>query len=92
LTEPNDLAEEVIRLEGYENLPSTLPKPPSGRTGRTSLLPRPWRRRLYRARTGTADPSSLPTAGPPSALRGSTWAGALPARPAEGRQAHAGNP
>ncbi|MFF0162747.1 phenylalanine--tRNA ligase subunit beta [Streptomyces sp. NPDC005263] len=31
LRRPNDLAEEVIRLEGYENLPSTLPRPPAGR-------------------------------------------------------------
>ncbi|MEU6702816.1 phenylalanine--tRNA ligase subunit beta [Streptomyces wuyuanensis] len=46
LHEPNDLAEEVIRLEGYENLPSTLPTPPSGR-GLTT------RQRLHR-RVGRA--------------------------------------
>ncbi|WP_433422984.1 phenylalanine--tRNA ligase subunit beta [Microtetraspora malaysiensis] len=30
LTDPNDLAEEVIRLEGYEGLPSVLPPAPAG--------------------------------------------------------------
>ncbi|WP_067468622.1 phenylalanine--tRNA ligase subunit beta [Actinomadura macra] len=30
LTDPNDLAEEVIRLEGYENIPSRAPRPADG--------------------------------------------------------------
>ncbi|TXK40402.1 phenylalanine--tRNA ligase subunit beta [Nonomuraea sp. C10] len=30
LTDPSDLAEEVIRLEGYERLPSVLPSAPAG--------------------------------------------------------------
>ncbi|GGV67937.1 MULTISPECIES: phenylalanine--tRNA ligase subunit beta [Streptomyces] len=46
LTDPNDLAEEVIRLEGYENLPSRLPRPLPGR----GLTPR---QRLHR-RVGRA--------------------------------------
>jgi phenylalanyl-tRNA synthetase beta chain len=31
LRDPNDLAEEVIRLEGYENIPARLPTAPPGR-------------------------------------------------------------
>ncbi|KOX12046.1 phenylalanine--tRNA ligase subunit beta [Nocardiopsis sp. NRRL B-16309] len=31
LTDPNDLAEEVIRFEGYENIPSVPPRAPAGR-------------------------------------------------------------
>ncbi|MFJ2515259.1 phenylalanine--tRNA ligase subunit beta [Streptomyces griseoviridis] len=46
LVAANDLAEEVIRLEGYENLPSTLPRPRSGH----GLTPR---QRLHR-RVGRA--------------------------------------
>jgi phenylalanyl-tRNA synthetase beta chain len=31
LTDPSDLAEEVIRLEGYENIPVTMPRAHAGR-------------------------------------------------------------
>ena len=49
LNYPNDLAEEVIRLEGYANLPSTLPKPPSSSGLTTSQQVR---RRVGRALAG----------------------------------------
>jgi phenylalanyl-tRNA synthetase beta chain len=41
LTDPADLAEEVIRMEGYENVPARLPRALAGR----GLTPRPRLRR-----------------------------------------------
>ncbi len=50
LTDPSDLAEEVIRLEGYENIPVRMPRAPSGR-GLTSQ--QRLRRTIGRALAGT---------------------------------------
>ncbi|MFC6883063.1 MULTISPECIES: phenylalanine--tRNA ligase subunit beta [Actinomadura] len=49
LTDPNDLAEEVIRLEGYENIPARAPRPVAGR-GLT--VEQRTRRRVGRALAG----------------------------------------
>ncbi|RBM23924.1 phenylalanine--tRNA ligase subunit beta [Streptomyces sp. PT12] len=63
LAEPNDLAEEVIRLAGYTALPATLPRPPAGRglTARQRL-----HRRVGRALAGTGhvEVLSAPFVGP----------------------------
>ncbi|MFB4319375.1 phenylalanine--tRNA ligase subunit beta [Actinomadura sp. 21ATH] len=49
LTDPNDLAEEVIRLEGYDAIPSRAPRPVAGR----GLTPaQRLRRRIGRALAG----------------------------------------
>jgi phenylalanyl-tRNA synthetase beta chain len=50
LTDPSDLAEEVIRLEGYERIPVRMPRAPSGR----GLTPRQrMRRTIGRALAGS---------------------------------------
>ncbi|WP_030173694.1 phenylalanine--tRNA ligase subunit beta [Spirillospora albida] len=49
LTDPNDLAEEVIRLEGYEAIPSRAPRPAAGQ-GLTAA--QRLRRRVGRALAG----------------------------------------
>jgi phenylalanyl-tRNA synthetase beta chain len=50
LTDPSDLAEEVIRLEGYANIPVRMPRAPAG----TGLTPRQrMRRNVSRALAGT---------------------------------------
>ena len=49
LTDPSDLAEEVIRLEGYENIPVRMPRAPAGH----GLTPRQqMRRTIGRALAG----------------------------------------
>jgi phenylalanyl-tRNA synthetase beta chain len=50
LTDPSDLAEEVIRLEGYDNVPVRMPRAPAGR-GLT--LPQRTRRAIGRALAGS---------------------------------------
>jgi phenylalanyl-tRNA synthetase beta chain len=52
LTDPSDLAEEVIRLEGYEKVPVRMPRAPSGRglTAKQRL-----RRTIGRALAGAGD-------------------------------------
>ena len=88
---PNDLAEEVIRLEGYENLPSTLPQPPvRPRADRAPAAapprrPRAGRRRLRRGaelpvhRRGGLRPAR-PGRATTRAARSSSWSTRSPTR------------
>ncbi|MUL42777.1 phenylalanine--tRNA ligase subunit beta [Streptomonospora sp. PA3] len=62
LTDPNDLAEEVVRIEGYDTIPSIPPRAPAGRGLTPSQrLRRSIGRRL--AATGFAEVLSYPFMG-----------------------------
>jgi phenylalanyl-tRNA synthetase beta chain len=65
LTQPADLVEEVLRLEGYETIPSVLPAAPPGR----GLTPGQLRRRAVSralAETGFVEVLPFPFVGPAS--------------------------
>ncbi len=66
LRDPNDFAEEVIRLYGYENVPSVLPPAPGGH-GLTVTQRR--RRQVAQALVGAARPDSGPAPLPSAAKR-----------------------
>lgn len=66
LSDPNDLAEEVIRLEGYENIPA---RPPRSIAGRGLTAPQRLRRRVGRtlAEAGYVEVLNFPFVGEPDA-------------------------
>ena len=66
LVDPADLVEEVLRLEGYDSIPSELPPAPPGR-GLTATQRR--RRRISRALAGAGFVEVLPSPFVPA----STW-------------------
>jgi phenylalanyl-tRNA synthetase beta chain len=66
LVQPADLVEEVLRLEGYDTIPSTLPPAPPGRG--LSVTQRR-RRRIFRALAGAGYVEVLPS----PFVSASTW-------------------